>query len=128
MSPSAEPATSSQSALEGLRQARRLLRRPDAAALEACVPLLETAIQWLAAVENRLRAPARDGGQAGGNPAEIREIAREVRIVTALVENAGQFYAGLGQLMAVAGQNATYTAQGQIEPQPPLRPKLRLAG
>lgn len=118
---------SSQDALDGLREARRLLRRPEAPALNACVPHLETAIRYLTALERRLRSAAPGSGGESQLRGEIEQVGREIEIVNALMENAGRFYAGLGQLLAAASQNVSYTAQGLIETEA-RRSRLRVAG
>lgn len=120
-----EPGPSSREALAGLREARRLLRRPAAPAMEACVPHLETAIRYLTSLESELRGrPAEDHGLVRG---ELQNIQRELRHVNALMENAGRFYSGLGQLLAAAGDSATYNPRGQVKT-PAARPGLRLQG
>lgn len=108
-----QPGSGSRHAVEGLREAGRLLRRPSAPALEACVPHLETAIRHLAEIEGRLRQgdPATDRHQVRG---EMREISRELRRVNALMSNAGRFHAGLSRLLAAASQSTTYNGDGRL--------------
>jgi hypothetical protein len=122
-----EPGYSSRRAVEGLREARRLLRRPEAAALEASIPHLEPAIRHLTALENRLRGDPLALPDRLQVRSEIHQIQREMRHVNALMESAGRFYAGLGQLLAAAGDAATYTPQGQLEGQV-SRPRLQVEG
>ncbi len=114
-------------ALNGLREASRLLKRPSVPALEACVPHLEAAIRHLAGIEGELRHgdPATDRRQIRG---EMQEISRELHRVKVLLGNAGRFHAGLSQLLIAAAQSATYTGDGRLDIGTGRRGGLRVEG
>jgi len=122
-----EPGEPSPDALTGLREARRLLKRPCAPTIEACVPHLETAIRRLSALESQLRISGMGLAERGAIRDELQQIRREMRHVNALMESAGRFYAGLAQVLAAASQSAIYTPQGRIET-PTGRGSLRVEG
>ena len=122
-----EPGEPSPDALTGLREARRLLKRPSAPTVEACVPHLETAIRRLSALESQLRTSGMGLAERGAIRDELQQIRREMRHVNALIESAGRFYAGLAQVLAAASQSAIYNPQGRFET-PTGRGSLRVEG
>jgi hypothetical protein len=110
-----EPECGGSQALAGLREVRRLLRRPEAAALTASIPYLATAIRHLSALESQLRGQPPAIDDRPRICVEIRQLESELRHVNALMESAGRFYAGLGQLLAATGGAAGYNPRGQLE-------------
>lgn len=110
-----EPECGGGQALAGLREVRRLLRRPEAAALTASIPHLATAIRHLSALESRLRGQPPGVDDRPRIYVELRQFESELRHVNELMESAGRFYAGLGHLLAATGEAAGYTPQGQLE-------------
>jgi hypothetical protein len=90
------------------------LTRPSIEHLDSSAAEVESAVACLQRLESGLLA----GSRPAGWPqlvAEVRSIEREVLRAQALVDAAGQFYAGLARMAAAGADNAAanYTASGK---------------
>ncbi|MBI4877182.1 MAG: hypothetical protein HY822_21315 [Acidobacteria bacterium] len=118
MSKASQPEVSPEQALAGLRAARRLLQSPAAAAAEECVPHLETALGFLAGLEQRLRQNSLAEEERLPLRGKLHRLRRELRRVDSLLEGAADFH---------ARRPAAYGPRGPAEPTPgPIR--LRMEG
>ena len=111
------------SEVDKARQARRnlekvcgRLERPSIERLNASAADIQTAVECLRHLEGELLAGPRTSSWAQ-LVAEVRSIEREVRRARALMDAAGQFYAGWARLAAhVDTAAANYTSEGKLGP------------
>ncbi|MBZ5608623.1 MAG: hypothetical protein LAP38_10210 [Acidobacteriia bacterium] len=90
------------------------LARPSIQRLDSSAADVQAAVECLEQLEGRLLA----GDRPAGWPqlvAEVRSIEREVQRAQALLEAAGQFYAGWAKLAGAGGDTgvANYTSSGK---------------
>ena len=112
MSAAASPSDLASAAQAQLQEALALLLKPTPQCAEQCAPFLEGAIQCMQGLEQHL------GSSGNRNPGalkqELEQIARLVRKVGVLLENAMLFQQGWSQLVRI--MSSGYTRDGAPAP------------
>jgi hypothetical protein len=104
-------------ARRGLEKVRGRLLRPSIESLDACAADLNTAVESLRELERDLPPPDVRPLGYGALAVEIRSMRNEAQQAEALLQAAGQFYAGWAQLLVSGADSgpANYSARGKSE-------------